>query len=54
MRQANRDLSQILSRNLSHSICDLDDEMPCREPDYLAVLPAGAVAEIAIENDDAS
>jgi hypothetical protein len=54
MRQANRDLSQILSRDLSHSIGDLYDEMSCRKPDYLSVLPAGAVAKIAIENDDAS
>jgi hypothetical protein len=54
MWQANRDLSQILSRDLSHSIGDLNDEMSCRKPDNLSVLPAAAVAEITIENGDAS
>jgi len=54
MRQANRDLSYMLSGDLSHSIGDLNDEMSCRKRDYFAVIPAGAVAKIAIENDDAS
>jgi hypothetical protein len=54
MRQADRDFVQVISRELAEFAADFHDKMSGGKADYLRLLSARAIAEVAIENNDAA
>lgn len=54
MRQTDRDFVEMVSRDLANFPGDFQNEMSGCKSDYFRLLSAHAVAEIAIENNDAA